>query len=102
MRAGGLARSSTTVAVGSARGVSKLGKSLRSVPASPSLAEVFHPVRLRERLRNIRPATPTFEQELEIARRQATKLCAQNRRVLDEVRRLQQRGQTGVREKHRA
>jgi hypothetical protein len=94
--------SSMTLAVGSPAGASKLGKSPRSVPDSPSLAEAFHPARLRERLRNIRPATPTFEQELEIARRQATKLCAQNRRVLDEVRRLQHRGQTGVREKHRA
>ena len=96
--------SSMTIAVGPPAGASKLGKSPRSVPDSPSLAEAFRPARLRERLRKIRPVARTFEQELKIARRQATRLCAQNRRVLEEVRRLQrQRGQTGApEEKHRA
>jgi hypothetical protein len=96
--------SSTTISVGSPPSASKPGKSPRALPGSPSLAEAFRPARLRERLRKIRPVARTFEQELEIARRQATRLCAQNRRVLEEVRRLQrQRGQTGAPEEiHRA
>jgi len=96
--------SSTKIAVGSPPGVSKPGESTRAPPDSRSLAEVFDPAHLRERLRNIRPVAPTFAQELEIAHRQATRFCAQNRRVLEEVRRLQkQRGQMGAREEeHRA
>jgi hypothetical protein len=104
MGTGGWTMSSTRAALGSPRAVVKPGGTPRSLPGPGSLAEAFDPARLRERLQQIRPVAPTFAQELEIARRQATRLCAQNRRVLEEVRRLQrQRGPMGEREdSHRA
>ena len=100
----GGALSSTKIVLGSPQGVFKPGGSPRALLGSRSLAGAFDPADLRERLRKIRPVAPTFEQELEIARRHATRLCAQNRRVLEEVRRLQkQRGQPCEREdRHRA
>jgi hypothetical protein len=96
--------SSTKIAVGSPRGVSQPGGRPRPLFGPRSLTAAFDPTELRERLGKIRPVATTFEQELDIARRQATRLCAQNRRVLEEVRRLQkQRGQMGAREnKNRA
>ena len=98
MGTGGSTTSSTRVALGSTRAVIKPGGTPHSLPRSGSLAVAFDPAELRERLRKIRPVAPSFEEELEIARRQATRLCAQNRRVLEEVRRLQkQRGQMDAR-----
>ena len=103
IRAGGWATSSTKIAIGLPRGVSKPGGRARALPESRSLAAAFDPADLRQRVRNI-PVAPTLAEELEIARRHATRLSAQNRRVLEEVRRLQkQRGKNGAREdKHRA
>ncbi|MFI4984614.1 MAG: hypothetical protein ACHQAV_01335 [Solirubrobacterales bacterium] len=102
MATGGWTISSTRFALGSPRAVVKPGGTPRALPGSRSLAAAFDPADLRERLRKIRPVAPTFEQELEIARRQATRLCAQNRRVLEEVRRLQkQRGGVGARKDRR-
>jgi hypothetical protein len=96
--------SSTRVALGSPRAVVEPGGAPRALHGSRSLAAAFDPADLRERLRKIRPVAATFEEELDIARRHATRLCAQNRRVLEEVRRLQtQRGQLGARkDKHHA
>jgi hypothetical protein len=54
---------------------------------------------LHERLRKIRPVVTTLAQELEVARRQASRLRPNSLRVLEEVRRLQrQRDHTGARE----
>jgi hypothetical protein len=88
MRAGGLAVSSTKTAVDSPQGVPKPGGGARTRSESRALAEALHPAHLRERLRGIRPVAPTFAQELVVARRHATRLSDQNRRVLAEVRRL--------------
>jgi hypothetical protein len=87
-----------------ATGVSHPGCSPRTLTGSRSLAAVFNSADLRDRLRKIRPIALTFAEELETARRQATRLGTENRRALEEVRRLQkQRGRVDPREdKHRA
>jgi hypothetical protein len=99
MGAGGLAMSSMELPLGPAQKAREPRASARALPGSRSTATRFDPADLRERLRKILPVVPTFAEELEIARLQATRLRAQNRRILEEVRPLQQHGRTGAREK---
>lgn len=102
MGARGLAMSSMEMPLGPSRQAREPRASARA-PGSRSTAPRFDPADLRERLRKLRPVMPTLAQELEIARLQAIRLRPQNRRMLEEVRRLQkQRGPTGAREdRHR-
>jgi hypothetical protein len=101
MGSGGLAMSSMEMPLGPSPEAYQPRAGARALSGSGSVATRLHPADLRERLRKIRPVVPTFAEELEIARLQATKLRTQNRHILEEVRRLQRHGRTGASEERR-